>query len=89
MRLLTVYVLGELRVFVVQRRIKALACCLSFSQADGEQDVALLRGGLCHLDPLQIKLCEGAAGEQSQRHGQHGEAQAAAQAGELSLQFPL
>lgn len=86
---LTVYVFGELRVFVVQRRIKALACRLSFSKADGQQGLALLRGGRRRLDLLQIELCEGAAGEQSQRHRQHGEAQAAAQARELSLQFQL
>lgn len=69
----------------MQRRIKAPACRLSFSKADGQQHVALLRGGRCRLDTLQIELREGAAGEQGQRHGQHREAQAVAQAGELSL----
>lgn len=88
-RRLTVQVLGELRVFVIQRRVKALARRLSFSKADGQEDVALLGGGRRRLDPLQIELREGAAGEQSQRHGQHGEAQAAAQARELGLKLPL
>lgn len=86
---LTVYVLGELRVLVMQRCIKVPACRLSFSEADSQQHVALLRGGRCRLDPLQVELCEGAAGEQGQRHRQHRETQAATQAGELSLQFPL